>query len=158
MERGAFLKTLFVYYSDDDTLKELCSKSASPDTDVCELHDISGGSRTKKLLNSMRGEFTRISGGAAADGYDTLIFAFDGRLGVLPAAFNTFLRDNDMRFKKITTLVFGEGRAAKRAGDSLRTRVSLSGGTVDSVVHIPVKQFKNYDEDALRFVRHKLAV
>ena len=156
---GVLLKTLFIYYTNDDTVGELCRKSASVKTDVCELRDLSGGSFAGRILNAVRGVCTDISGVAADAGdYESIVFAFDGRFGVTPSALNTFIRDNDLRYKKIYSLIFGEGRAAKHASDSFKSRVSLSGGTVSSTVHVPVRQFKDDEEDALYFVRHSLTV
>lgn len=156
---GALLKTLFVYYTNDDTVGELCRKSASVKTDVCELRDLSCGSFAGRILNAVRGVCTDISGVAADAGdYESIVFAFDGRFGVTPSALNTFLRDNDLRYKKIYSLIFGDGKAAKHASDSFKSRVSLSGGTVSSTVHVPVRQFKDDEEDALYFVRHSLTV
>lgn len=153
------MKTLFVYYTDDELLGELCRKSASFKTDVCELHDISGGSGIGRIFGAVRGSYADISGAAvSAEDYDALIFAFDGRLGATPPAVNTYIRDNDLRYKRIYSLVFGEGRAARRASDSFKSRVALSGGTVSSTVHVPVRQFKYDEEDALYFVRHSMTV
>ena len=69
-----------------------------------------------------------------------------------------FIRQNDLRFKNIICLVFGEGRSTKKAGDALRTEVSLSGGTVNCVISVSARALKREAEDVLFYVRHRLHV
>ncbi len=153
------MKTLLVHYSDDDTIKKLCKKSAARDIDTLELHEISGSSQIKRRFDALRGAYTRVgSYDVDVNSYDTVILASDECFGGIYPAMNTFIHNNDLRFKDVICLVFGEGRLAKRAGDALRMQVSLSGGTPRCVVTIPVRNFKQYDEDVLYYVRHKLYV
>ena len=69
-----------------------------------------------------------------------------------------FIRQNDLRFKNIVCLVFGEGRSQKKATDALRTEISLAGGTASCVISVSTRAFKREAEDLLFYVRHRLHV
>jgi hypothetical protein len=79
-------------------------------------------------------------------------------MGEIPPEISAFITKNNLRYKTIDCIVFGDGRSAERAKDSLRVRVSLSGGTVRNVVSISRRELKYEEEDVLFSVRHRLAV
>lgn len=157
---GDHLRTLLVHYSDDELISELCAKSSSDHTDVLELHELSGQTPFGRRLSALRGGYTRLRNyeDVHLDAYDTVVLATNEWFGGVYPAMNTFIRENDLRFKDVVCLVFGEGRGAKKAGDALRNRVSLSGGTPRCVVTVPVKGLKQDEEDLLFYLRHRIRV
>ena len=87
-----------------------------------------------------------------------MILATDETFGNIAPAMKVFIRQNELRFKNVICLVFGEGRSTKKAADALRTEVSLSGGTASCVISVSTRALKKEAEDLLFYVRHKLYV
>ena len=90
--------------------------------------------------------------------YETVILATDESFGNIAPAMKVFIRQNDLRFKNIICLVFGEGRSQEKASDALRTEVSLSGGTANCVISVSQRALKREAEDLLFYVRHCIHV
>ncbi len=156
---GVSLKTLLVHFSYDNEVKELCSRSESQDIDVLELRDLSRKSIfysrfTAKKTSDIRLRCYDID----FNDYDNVILATDETFGNIAPAMKVFIRQNELRFKNVICLVFGEGRSTKKAADALRTEVSLSGGTASCVISVSTRAFKREAEDLLFYVRHKLYV
>lgn len=155
------METLFIYCSDDDAVNALCNESAlrKRDTHAVELMC----SRGKTLLSRYLG-FTvkrRTYKGACdidINDYDRVILACDECFGEIPEEIKTFILGNDLRYKDIDCIVFGDGRYVGKAKDALRVSVSLSGGTVRNAVSISAKELKREEEDVLFSIRHRLAV
>ncbi len=153
------MKTLLVHFSNDEDVKELCSRSESSQIDVLELRDLSRKSILKNYFGSYKNGTIRLkSYDINLNDYDAVILATDENFGNIAPAMKTFIAENDLRFKDVICLVFGEGRGTKKAGDALRTAVSLSGGTASLVVSISKRAFKKKDEDLLFYMRHKLYI
>lgn len=153
------MKTLLIYYSEDEGIKSLCRKSKSKKIVTCELRELSGSSSLKRKISAITGGHSCVSECVYdLNEFDSVIFASDGRFGGLAPAMISFIKTADLRNKKIYGVVFGDRRSAQRATDTFRTSVSLSGGTAEAVVTVPVKAFKRYDEDVLCYVRHKMTV
>jgi len=153
------LKTLLVHFSNDNEVKELCSRSESHDIDVLELRDLSRKSFFTSHLGTKRTSSIRLKGyDVDLNDYDTVILATDESFGNIAPAMKVFIRQNELRFKNVICLVFGEGRSIKKAGDALRTEVSLSGGTVNCVISVSARALKREAEDVLFYIRHRLHV
>lgn len=156
------MKTLFVYCSDDDAINALCNESALKKCDTKAL-SLSCGSN-KSLLsrcfgaNRSRKSFCYSGYDIDVSDYEKIIFACDECFGEIPAEISAFIAKNDLRYKDIDCIVFGDGRGVGRAIDSLKVRISLSGGTARSAVGISAREIKREDEDILFSVRHRLAV
>jgi hypothetical protein len=156
---GVSLKTLLVHFSNDNEVKYLCSRSESQDIDVLELRDLSKKSFFKMYFGTNNTSSIRLRGyDVDLDDYDTVILATDENFGKIAPPMKVFIRQNNLRFKNIVCLVFGEGRLQKKAGDALRTEVSLSGGTAGCVISVSTRAFKREAEDLLFYVRHRLHV
>ena len=155
------MKTLFVFCSDDDTINALCNESALRNRSTKSL---SLGRGTKnhfsRYLDFARNRKAFCYSGYDVDitEYDKIIFACDEVLGEIPSEISAFIEKNDLRYKNIDCIVFGDGRGLTRALDSLRVHISLSGGTARSVVGVSAKEIKREDEDILFSVRHRLVV
>lgn len=156
------MKTLFVYCSDDDTINALCNESALRKRDTKALSLSCSGSKThlSRYFEIARSRKNYRYSGYDIDiaDYDKIIFACDEVLGEIPSEISAFIEKNDLRYKNIDCIVFGDGRGVNRALDSLRVRISLSGGTARSVVGVSAREIKREDEDILFSVRHRLVV
>ena len=153
------MKTLLVHFSNDNEVKDLCSRSKSHDIDVLELRDLSRKSFFKTHFRTKSTTSIRVRGyDIDLNDYDTVILATDETYGNIAPAMRVFISQNELRFKNVICLVFGEGRGVKKAGDALRTEVSLSGGTASCVISVSTKAFKREAEDLLFYVRHRLHV
>ncbi len=156
------MKTLFVYCSDDDTINALCNESALRKRDTKALSLCCGSSKFhfSRYLGATRNRKNFCYSGYDVDitEYDRIIFACDEVLGEIPSEISAFIEKNDLRYKNIDCIVFGDGRGVNRALDSLRVRISLSGGTARSVVGVSAREIKREDEDILFSVRHRLVV
>lgn len=156
---GVSLKTLLVHFSYDNEVKDLCSRSESQDIDVLELRDLSRKSFLKNRFGTKKTSTIRLRGyDVDLNEYDNVILATDETFGNIAPAMKVFIRQNELRFKNVICLVFGEGRSTKRAADALRTEVSLSGGTASCVISVSTRAFKREAEDLLFYVRHRLHV
>lgn len=156
------MKTLFVYCSDDDTLNALCNESAlkKRDTKALELSRNSSKTSFGRYFGINRPRRYSNVGGYDIDvgDFDKIIFACDEYMGEIPPEISAFIAKNDLRYKDIDCLVFGDGKFARKAIDSLRVQISLSGGTARNAVSVSVKEIKREAEDVLFSVRHRLAV
>ncbi len=155
------MDTLFVYCSADDILNSLCKESARKMscTKALELD----GDFDKSLfsryfgINRARRSGVRYSGIDVGE-YDKIIFVCDEYMGEIPPELCAFITGNSFRYKTIDCIILGDGRGCKRAIDSLRVRVSLSGGTVRNAIGISARELKRESEDILFSVRHRMAV
>lgn len=153
------MKTLLIYYSDDELVCSLCRKSASRELSVCELHELSGLSYFKRFLNSIKGAKVPVSScGYDLNEFDCVILAADGRIAGLSPEMRSFLKGVTLKNKRVYCVIFGDVKRSRRAEDDFRTAVSLSGATVQRAVTVPVKAFKRDDEDMMYFIRHKVRV
>lgn len=156
------MKTLFVYCSDDDTINALCNESAlkKRDTKVLSLSCSGNKSVFSRYLGAARSRKNFCYSGYDIDvaEYERIIFACDEVLGEIPSQLSAFIEKNDLRYKNIDCIVFGDGRGVNRALDSLRVRISLSGGTARSTVCVSAREIKRENEDILFSVRHRLVV
>lgn len=156
------MKTLFVYCSEDESINSLCNESALKKSEtkalsLCGVRDKSTFSRYFGINRVRR--FSCVGDyGVDLNDFDKVILACDEFMGEIPPEISAFISKNDLRYKNIDCIVFGNGRSAKRAKDSLKNRVSLSGGTVRSCVTVSVKEVKSQEEDVLFSVRHRLVV
>lgn len=153
------MKTLLIYYSEDELVCSLCRKSASRELSVCELRGLSGLSYIKRLINSLKGEKTPVSScGYDLNSFESVILASDSGIAGLSPEMKTFIKSVKLKNLKVYCVVFGDLKRSKRAVDDFRTAVSLSGTTVQKAVTIPVKAFKKDDEDIMYFIRHQVRV
>ncbi len=156
------MKTLFVYCSEDEAVNSLCNESALKlkNTKALPLYRGAQESSFKRYFGVNRVRKYTCSGdyGIDLNEFDKIIIACDEYLGVIPPEITAFVSKNDMRYKLIDCILFSNGRNLKKATDSLKNRVSLSGGTIRNCVSISPKEIKRAEEDVLFSVRHRLAV
>ncbi len=154
------MKTLFVYCSDDDAINALCNESALRKRDTKALSLACGKNHFSRYFDAARKNRAFCYSGYEVDvaEYDKIIFACDEVLGEIPSEISAFIEKNDLRYKHIDCIVFGDGRGVGRALDSIRVRISLSGGTARSAVGISAREIKRENEDILFSVRHRLVV
>ena len=156
------MKTLFVYCSDDDAINALCNESALRKRDTKAFCLSCGSSKLhlNRYFSAARAHKSFCYSGYDIDiaQYDKIILACDEYLGEIPAEIVAFIEKNDLRYKHIECIVFGDGRGVKRALDSLKVHISLAGGTARSAVSVSAREIKREDEDILFSVRHRLVV
>ena len=155
------MKKLLVHCSYDDEISSLCRRSGRNDseTDVLELREFSASSRMGCKINALKGKGSKgLAKNIELTEYDTVILACEEWVGAVPSAMSAFIENSNLRYKNVVCIVFGNGVFAKKAADYLRVKVSLSGGTVQNAITVPVKPLKTCEEDVLFYVRHKLAV
>lgn len=156
------MNTLFVYCSDDDTVNSLCNESVlkKRNTQALKLSSSNNSSTFSRYfgINRPRRYSSLKKYDVDVDSFDKIIFACDGYMGVIPPEISAFISKTNLRYKTIDCIVFGDGRTVERAKDSLRVRVSLSGGTVRNIVSVSRRELRYEEEDVLFSVRHRLAV
>ncbi len=136
------MSTLLVYYSENEQIRALCEQCRMDGTDLCEIRE--HFDRSPAYVASI-GSYLAITGKNAViertkpdlSAYDTVILA--GSVWAMnPApALNAFLRSNDLKGKEVIGLLFSGGLSSAVAGDMLRKRITLAGGTCKGVVSIP---------------------
>ncbi len=155
------MRTLFVYCSSDDTINSLCRESGfkKDKTKSLQLSSFSEKSPIRRLIDFKR-EKSIHSGdyGIDINEFDRFILACDEIAGEISPEITRFIKNTDFRYKTVDCIVFGNGRGAKKASDSIKVKVSLSGGTVRSCVNVSPAQLKRDNEDILFSVRHRIAV
>ena len=156
------MKTLFVKCSDDELINSLCNESALKTGEakslcLCGEKERSSFSRYFGI-NRVRRYSSVGSYGVDVSSFEKVIIACDEYMGEIPPEVSAFITKSDMRYKAIDCIVFADGRNARKAKDSLKVRVSLSGGTVRNCVSISKAEAKKEAEDILFSVRHRLAV
>ena len=108
---GVSLKTLLVHFSYDNEVKDLCSRSESQDIDVLELRDLSRKSIFYSRFTAKKPSDIRLRCyDIDFNDYDNVILATDETFGNIAPAMKVFIRQNELRFKNVICLVFGEGR------------------------------------------------
>ncbi len=156
------MNTLFVYCAGDEIIKSLCRESSfkRKDTHIIEVDGFSAKSPFKRLLETKKDKQNRYFSNniACVDGFDRIILACDEIAGEIPPGIAEFIKGTDFRYKTVDCVIFGNGKFASRAGDSLKIKVSLSGGTVRCCFCISPKEIKKEEEDILFSLRHRLAV
>lgn len=156
------MKTLFVYCSGDDAVSSLCRESVEKnrDTESLELAPELKRSAFSRYfgINRVRKYSSLTDYGVDIDDYDKIIFACDEYMGEIPPEMCAFITKNDLRYKTIDCIVFGDGKNVQKAKNMLRVRVSLSGGTVRNIVSISMRELKREEEDVLFSIRHRMAV
>ena len=99
------MKTLLIHFSNDNEVKELCSRSESDDIDVLELRDLSRKSFLSSFLGTKKTSSIRLKGyDIDLDDYETVILATDESFGNIAPAMKVFIRQNNLRFKNIICL------------------------------------------------------
>lgn len=159
---GVGLKTLFVYCSDDEAVNSLCRESAFKrrDAQAIQLTSFSGKSLVSRYFGPSRNkkDICTKDYGVSINDFDRIIIACDEFVGEISPEVSAFISSYDFRYKHIDCIVFGEGRCARRAKDSLKMKLSLSGGTVRNCVNVSAKELKREEEDLLFSVRHRMVV
>lgn len=156
------METLFVYCSSDDIINALCKESARKKRSTRAL-ELTGDFDKSPLSRYFGVNRAKRSGGAFCPDvdvsqYDKIIIACDEYMGEVPPELCAFITGNNLRYKVIDCIIFGDGRLSKKATDSLKVRVSLSGGTVRNAINVSAKEIKRDSEDVLFSVRHRMAV
>lgn len=155
------MKTLFVYYSDDAAINSLCRESAfkKRETKSLQLTTFSRKSPLSKYLGAVKSDVPSHKDCAVdINDFERIIIACDEFAGTISPEVVNFIKYNDFRYKNVDCIVFGEGRSAKKAKDSLKVCLSLSGGTVRNCVSVSAREIKRQEEDLLFSVRHRLVV
>ena len=158
---GVSLKTLFVYCSDDAAINALCRESAFKKSDAksIQLTTFSRKSLLSRCLGAVKGDAPHHKDCTMdINDFERVIIACDEFAGIISPEVVDFIKGNNFRYKNVDCIVFGEGRGAKKAKDSLKVCISLSGGTVRNCVSVSAKEIKQQEEDLLFSVRHRIAV
>lgn len=157
------MRTLLLYYSDCDCVRELCEASAKNDTvDVLELRERYDRS---KLWSATVGAYKALAGQGARiepldidfDQYDTVILATPvWGLNPVPAV-NEFLHRYNLSGREVAGLLVHAGKSAGMAADVLRKRIRLAGGTCCGVVTVPLRELKAKRCDVCAYTKLKVA-
>ena len=154
------MSTLFVYSSNDEAINSLCRESAfkKSKTQTLQLTPYSHKSALSRFLGINRHHSRFSVYDVDFELFDRIIIACDELAGFISPEVEEFISTNNFRYKNVDCIVFGEGRFVKKAQDSLKVKLSLSGGTVRNCVTVSAKEIKREEEDLLFSVRHRLAV
>ena len=154
------MKTLFVYCSNDDAVNSLCRESAfkKRDAQTLQLTSFSEKSVLSRYLGINRRKHSLCDYGVDIESFDRIIIACDEFGGEISPEVSDFIGTNNFRYKNVDCIVFGDGRFARKAKDTLKVKISLSGGTVRNCVNVSAKELKREEEDLLFSVRHRLVI
>lgn len=154
------MNTLFVYSFDNEAINSLCrvGSYSQNKTEALQLSSYSDKSVFSRFLwqNRRRSRFSDYN--VDFKSFDRIIIACDEFAGEISPEIADFISNNDFRYKCVDCVVFGVGRLVKRAEDSIKIRISLSGGTVRNCICVSTKELKKENEDLLFSLRHRLAV
>ena len=156
------MKTLLLYYSRNQRVRELCDASAKDNQiDVVELRDRFDRS---KMWHATIGTYKAISGTGSKleeyelnlEDYDSIIVA-SPVLGFNPApAINEFLHRTNFSGREVSGLLIHPGKKTGAAGDALRKRIKLAGGVCNGVVCVPVEELERTKCDVCSLTKLKI--
>lgn len=153
------MKTLLVYYSNQESIRSLCEDSAREgEVDVLELRERYDRSvlsaATVGAYLAARGLGSRIdSFEIDLDAYDTIILTAPVWSGSPAPAVNAFLHRANLRGREVAGLLLYEGRRAGKATETLRERVRLAGGSCRDVVCVSAKELREKNCDMFSFAK-----
>lgn len=155
------MKTLLLYYSNYQSIRELCEASSKyKKVDVVELRDrfdkSTAWSATVGTYKAICGKGTKIDQvDVNLEEYDTIIIATPV-WGFNPApAVNEFLHWTNLGGREVSGLLIHSGKTAGMAADVLRKRIKLAGGVCCGMVSIPQKELKEKNCDLFTFLKLK---
>ncbi len=156
------MKTLLLYYSKNQSVRELCEASAKDNQiDVVELRERFDRG---KVWHATIGAYKAVSGAGLKleeieinfDEYDSIILAVPVS-GFNPApAINEFLHRTNFAGHEVSGLLIHAGKSVGAAGDALRKRIRLAGGVCNGVVSVPVKELKQARCDVCALTKLKI--
>ncbi|NMP38494.1 MAG: hypothetical protein GX051_10335 [Clostridiales bacterium] len=152
-------KTLLIYYSADAAIREICEDSYKyGEIDVVELTETYDRGlfevATLGALQALAGKSSVIDKtNIDFDAYDTVILASPVWAASPAPAINAFLRTTDLRKREVVGLLFGSGRTCTIAGDILRKRTALAGGSCRSIVCVPPRELKKNRVDLFSLLK-----
>lgn len=153
------MKTLLVYYSNQESVRSLCEDSAREgEVDVLELRERydrgAFSAATAGAYLAARGLGSRIDPFVIdLDAYDTIILATPVWSGCPAPAVNAFLHRANLRGREVSGLLLYEGRRAAKAMETLRERVRLAGGRCRDVVCVSTKELREKNCDVFSFAK-----
>lgn len=143
------MKTLLVYYATKDSTATLCENSARQGAiDVLEIRE----KYYRSMLNiNTLGVCQALNGSACAieeidldlDEYDKIIIATPIWALNPPPAINSFLYRTNLKDKDVIGMLIYAGIKPAKAGDILRKRIELAGGTCNDIISISTQELKN---------------
>jgi multimeric flavodoxin WrbA len=155
------MKTLLLYYSNRQSIRELCEASAKDSqVDVMELRDrFDRGT----VWCSTVGVCKAISGtGSKLDEFNVNFDEYDSIIVATPVwgfnpvpAINEFLHRTNFAGREVSGLLIHSGKTAGMAGDVLRKRIKLAGGVCRGVVSVPIKELKEKKCDVFSYAKLK---
>ncbi len=155
------MKTLLLYYSNYQSIRELCEASSKyKKVDVVELRDRferdAFWTATVGTYKAVCGQGTKIQDiDVDLKEYDTIILATPV-WGFNPApAVNEFLHRTNLAGREVSGLLIHSGKSAGMAADVLRKRIKLAGGVCCGMVSVPEKELRRENCDLFTFLRQK---
>jgi hypothetical protein len=155
------MRTLLLYYSNQHSIRSLCEASAKENqVDVLELRD-----RFEKgnLWAYTMGIYKAVCGTGSKieevnidfEKYDSIIIATPvWGFNPVPAV-NEFLHRVNLSGREVSGLLIHPGRSAGKAGDVLRKRIKLAGGSCCGIVTVPHKELKEKNCDIYSYIKLK---
>jgi len=155
------MRTLLLYYSNHHRIRSLCEASAKEGTvDVMELRDRYERGRfwayTLGTYKALCGTGSKIEDiNFNIEDYDSIIIATPV-WGLNPApAVNEFLHRVNLGGREVSGLLIHPGKTAGMAGDILRKRIKLAGGSCCGIVSVPHKELKGKNCDVYSYIKLK---
>lgn len=155
------MRTLLLYYSNHHRIRSLCEASAKEGTvDVLEIRDRYERGR---LWTYTAGTYKALRGiGSKIEDIDFNIEDYESIIVATPVwgfnpvpAVNEFLHRVNLGGREVSGLLIHPGNSAGKAGDILRKRIKLAGGTCCGIVSVPHNELKQKNCDIYSYIKLK---
>jgi len=152
-----FLKTLLIYHSNRNTVREMCEASAMEDVDVLELR---ARYRKRAVVDEIGDLYRAVAGRGIRlapldidfSHYEQIVLVDSLRAFLPSPECNEFLYRCDLGGRDVACIVSSRVRYFGRAGRVLRKRIRLAGGTCRGITYIADADLNRQEEAANAFV------
>ncbi len=153
------MKTLLVYFSDNEMIRSFCSNSEDSTIDTVEIFEkYDRGFVVNKLISgykSIVGQGVCISRpDVDISKYSSIVIAASMQAFCVPAAINDFLHKNDLNGADVYGIIFGS-RLFKAAAEDMQRKIGLAGGACKGVVCVKDGEIKKNECDVRALLKKK---
>ncbi|MCR4615643.1 MAG: hypothetical protein K5756_05790 [Clostridiales bacterium] len=153
------MKTLLIYFSDSETIKNFCSNSKDKDIDTVEIYEkYDRGFVVNKLVSGYK---SIVSQGVCTSQpdidfskYSSVVIAASMQMFCVPAAINDFLHRNYLNGKDIYGIIFGNNMF-RAASEDMQRKIGLAGGICKGVVCVKESEIRKNECDVRALLKKK---
>ena len=153
------MKTLLVYFSDKETIRNFCSNSEDRNIDTVEIYEkYDRGFVVNRLVSgykSIVGQGVCISRtDIDLSKYSSIVIAASMQAFCVPAAINDFLHKNNLSGMDVYGIIFGS-RMFRAASEDLQRKIGLAGGSCKGVVCVKEGEIRKNECDVRALLKKK---